>query len=341
MLLEAVEKAVEALGLREGRLLVAVSGGIDSTVLLHALRACRGPDPLDLVAAHIDHGLRGDESVADEAAVRCFAEKLGIDYRMERIDPQAGRLGHTSRTRPTLQEAARSQRYEALGRIARELGARHIATAHNLDDQAETLLLHLLRGCGPDALGGMAEIQPDGLVVRPLLSVSRVRIVDYAREHGIEWREDSSNTNPKYTRNRLRGEWMPGLAAAFNPRLIESLGRLAESQRRDREWIQSLVDEAAPDWIERIDPNSLALTRRGWEALPESLARRLVQRAFREMVAARDFSSTHLERVLDFLRADARARGGAFIELPGGLRLVRKRECYLLRRNGEIPAPPC
>lgn len=331
-LLDAVSSAVEALGLSGRRVLVATSGGVDSTVLLHALDAHAKRARLDLVAAHVNHGLRGAASDADEAAARALARKLDRPFHALHVVPGDERRDHPSRSRPTLQEAARAARYRALRTMAREVDASHIATAHHLDDQVETVLLRLLRGCGPDALGGMPERSRDGIIVRPLLAVSRQQIVDHGAEHGLAWREDASNDDRGYTRNRLRHDWIPGLAQAFNPRLLRAVGDLAEAHRRDREWIETLVSDAAQRFLTVRPGDEVSLSRHGWGDLPEALARRLVQRALHELGAGRDLTRVHLERVLDFLREGPGARGGAMIELPGGLRLTRERERHRLRR---------
>ena len=152
MLEREISQAVTRLGLAGRRVLVAVSGGLDSTALLHLLHAQARRHRLELSVGHVNHGLRGEASDADEAAVRALADALGLPVRSLRADPRPRREGGPSRSRPTLQEAAREARYEALRELAAELGAERIATAHTADDQAETVLLRLLRGSGPDGL---------------------------------------------------------------------------------------------------------------------------------------------------------------------------------------------
>ncbi len=301
-------------------LLVAVSGGVDSMSLAHGLAALDRP----LALAHVHHSLRGAEADADRDFVREQARRLGVPFRSRRVDPRARRASASaSRSRPTLQEAARRLRYDALRGVARELGARTVATAHTLDDQAETVLLRLLRGTGPDGLGGIPETAPLGpgvRVVRPLLAVSRAEVLEFARARGVEWREDPTNDSPAYARNRLRHEWLPGLSEAFNPRLLRAIGNLAEAQRRESEWLEQQLDLEARRRFTREAAGGLCIVPDGWSELPEALARRLARRALHCCGAGREVSRVHLERMLEFLR---RGRPGQRIELPSGLVLTR------------------
>ncbi len=337
MVVREVGRAVGRLGLAGRSLLVAVSGGVDSLTLLCALRELAERRALNLSIGHVNHGLRGADSEADEAAVRELAGELGLGVQVARAEPASLRSGRSSRDRLTIQEAARALRYRALRAMAARERCAHIVTAHNADDQAETVLLRLLRGTGPDGLGGIPERSRDGCVVRPLLRVSRSQIEAFARERALVWREDASNASPAYARNRLRRHWLPALAGEFNPRLLRALCDLAEAQRRDSEWIAGQVEcEAAARFtreglwlrIEAVD----------WGGLPEALARRLVRSALEQCGAGRLTSRIHLERALAFLRS---GRSGTRLELPGGLRLERGAEGFRLGplAAGPVPGP--
>ena len=341
MLLREVSAALERLGLRDRSLLMAVSGGADSTVLAHALHSLAQEFGLKLSIGHVNHGLRGAESEADQAAVGRLAEALGVSLASARIDPERLRRGRSSRERPTLQEAARSLRYQALRRLADEAGADCIATAHTADDQAETVLLRLLRGTGPDGLGGIPERSPDGRIVRPLLRVPRVEVEGFARQRRIAWREDSSNQQLHYARNRLRQRWLPGLARDFNPRLLRAIGDLAEAQQRDSEWIATWVELEAQTRIE--DEGAwLRLDGRDWAQLPAALARRLARLALERCGTRRHVSRVHLQRMLAFLDS---ARPGTHLELPGGVQLICERVGFRLGPVQSAPPgeadPPC
>ena len=328
-LLAELERAARALALGERSILVATSGGIDSTVLAHALRALAERLHLRLALGHVNHGLRGAEADADQAFVEALGEKLGVPVLARRVAPQRLRTGGPSRARPTLQEAARRVRYAALDEMAREAGADHVATAHNLDDQAETVLLRLLRGTGPSGLGGIPERSPDGRIVRPLLGVPRREIERFAAARRLSWREDASNRDPAYARARLRRDWLAGLGQAFNPRWLRAVGDLAEAQRRESEWIEQRVSEEARLRLTR-EGETWWLACEGIEALPAAVARRLARRVLHAAGAGRDCSRRHLERVLTFA---AQGRTGATLELPGGLVLVRTRGCVRLGRG--------
>jgi tRNA(Ile)-lysidine synthase len=321
---------LDRLGMTQGRLMVAASGGRDSMVLLDLVLRSAEALELEVVVGHVNHGLRGAESDEDESHVRGVAEAAGLACPVRRVDPERERLGTSSRERPTLEEAARNLRREALRVMSAETDCDWIATAHHAGDQAETLLLRLLRGTGPDGLAGMAAQSADGGWRRPLLRVLPEAIVGWAEAHGIRWREDASNEDRRFARNRLRLDWIPELSATFNPQLLRTLSDLAEAGRRDLEWIETLVDEAVKGRVE-FGQSGIRFALDGWDALPEALARRLVRRALVEAGLGRDVTRTHLERVLEFLRRGRRAGRDKRLELPGGFCLRRFDDRFELR----------
>lgn len=337
MLLADLAASARVLGLPGARVLVACSGGVDSTVLVHGLHALAGRLGFALAVGHVHHGLRGADADADEASARALASKLGLPFASTRVDPEALRAGRASRTRPTLQEAARRARYDALAAQARELGASCVATAHTRDDQAETVLLRLFRGAGPEALGGIPERSPDGRIVRPLLGVGRDEVLAYARAAGLAWREDPSNRSPRFARSRLRAEWLPGLRESFNPQLLRAVADLAEAERRDAEWLGGIV-EAELARSAREEGDAIWIDPAPWRAWPEGLARRVLRRLLQRAGAGRDVSRVHLLRGLAFLRA---GRRGARLELPGGLSLTHERDGFRLGPVGRRPPASC
>ena len=344
-LLRRLADALVALELEGCHIAVAVSGGVDSTALAWALAELAKRHRIVLSLAHVNHSLRGAESDADEAFVRELAEKLGAAFATRRVAPGTLRAAaDSSRSRPTVQEAARRLRARALREMAAELGADQLATAHTADDQAETVLLRLLRGSSPAGLGGIAPRSSDGFVVRPLLRATRAEVLAYAATRNLCWREDPSNADPSYGRSRLRHTWLPGLRDAFNPQLLRALGDLAEAVRGESDWIdREVAQEAGRRFFEASDGDDgavLDIEPAGWEPemTPDALARRLLRHALHRVGGGRDVTRRHLDRGVAFLRT---ARIGSQLEFPGTLRLERAARGFRLTRARLPSGRPC
>jgi tRNA(Ile)-lysidine synthase len=234
------------------RVAVAVSGGADSLALLHALRVLAGPRRWRLAVLTVDHGLRPG-SAADAAFVADHAKALGLPARLLTLAP--GDLAAHRAAGP--EGAARAARYEALWPAADELGCRWLATGHTLDDQAETVLLQLLRGAGPDGLAGMAV--RSGRLLRPLLGVRRSETRACCAAAGLPWREDPTNATDAPLRNRVRSRLLP-LLENLRPGAAQALARTAGIAADDRAWLEPLVAEAVDS---AVRPN------RPWATLPE------------------------------------------------------------------------
>ncbi|MBR1845918.1 MAG: tRNA lysidine(34) synthetase TilS [Oscillospiraceae bacterium] len=251
------------------RVLCAVSGGLDSMVLLHLLWTWRQAGEISLTAATFDHQLR-PQSEADARFVAdwCRAHEIPCGIGTGDVAVYASEHGQT------VEEAARNLRYAFLERAAEEAGADYIATAHTADDNAETVLLHLLRGSGLTGLGGIPPRR--GRIIRPLLEITRKEIESYARAYDIPHREDESNRDTAYTRNYLRHEVLP-LLREKNPNLAKALGRTAESLRRDEAYLTQLTEEAARRLL-TAEQNAVSIGVSDLNAQPEAIALRLVQR---------------------------------------------------------------
>ena len=216
------------------RVCCAVSGGADSTALLLLVLAANGVGKnalgVGLSAVHVNHGLRGEESDGDQAFVEELCGRLGVPLEVRRVDT-AGRVEVRGET---IEEAARNLRYEVFGGLVAEGRADVVLTAHTLDDQAETVLMKLLRGAWTEGLGGISPVLElgRGRVVRPLLGTGRGELRAYLAERGERWREDSSNADEAFTRNRIRKTVLPVLRGE-NPSIDRTLANLAEVAREE------------------------------------------------------------------------------------------------------------
>ena len=307
--------------LRPGmRLAVGLSGGADSVALLRALAERSGELGLVLHAAHLHHGLRGDEADADLAFAKTLAEQLNIPFHHTQVDtacrsPSQLRIHRRSRAPPALLVVSDN----SCPRVALDA----VATAHTLDDQAETVLAKFLRGAWTEGLSGIHPVIefPEGRIVRPLLAVTRAEIEAYLRALGQSWREDSTNRHLTFTRNRIRHELLP-ILETWNPRLREHLAHMAELARDEEAWWQAELARLAPQLIlpgrpvrggGRATANGLAIDITRLAALHPALQRRLLRQAAEQTGAALDFAATESLRGLALT-----GRAGQKLELVAG-----------------------
>lgn len=253
------------------RLLVAVSGGPDSVALLSILNELAPAWRLTLHAAHINYGLRGEESEEDARFVARLCDRFGVPLHCERVDlAQRGIAGHRS----SIQERARDARYQILARLASVLASDRIVLGHQADDQAETVLMWMLRGAGTAGLAGVPPIR-DSLFIRPLLGVTRDAILQYLWSRELPFRVDSSNAAPIYLRNRIRHALLPAMKR-FNPSVVEGLARQADILREEDAYLQQAA-RAAMATLTRDTDEGTVVDRAGVLALPLALQRRIVR----------------------------------------------------------------
>jgi tRNA(Ile)-lysidine synthase len=284
---------------------VAVSGGADSLALLHALRTLAGPRRWRLAVVTVDHGMRPG-SAADAAFVADHAKALGLPARVCTLIP-----GDLARHRPAGPEgAARAARYEALWPAADELGCPWLATGHTLDDQAETVLLQLLRGAGPDGLAAMAV--RTGRLLRPLLGVRRAETRACCAAAGLAWREDPTNAGDGPLRNRVRHHLLP-LLEELRPGATQALARTAALAADERDWLDPLVATALAVTQVGGQGGGVVLDAAALAGLPVALGRRVVREAARRAGATVPDAAT-TDRVLALAGADDATGTG----WPGG-----------------------
>jgi tRNA(Ile)-lysidine synthase len=277
----AFEAAVRASGMVApgDRVLAACSGGADSVVLVSLLLKLRDTMPLEITVAHFNHGLR-EAAVADEAFVRELARAWVLPFFRGSKDVRA----EARRRGLNLEETARLLRYEFLRNAAGAWGATKIATGHTLNDQAETFLMRIFRGTGLSGLAGIGPVSGEGScpVVRPLLGIAREEIEAYARAEGLTFREDESNADRRYLRNRIRLDLLPELARDYEPRIIEHLARLASLLREEDRLLAGFIGELTDEFITGEGRRAI-LDVRTLSLVPLALRRRVVREFLRRL----------------------------------------------------------
>ena len=317
------------------RILVAVSGGPDSVALLHILAQLRAPLSLELCAAYLDHGLRPTETGNESALVANLAQELGIEWTTGKVDTR-----HVALERKiSLEHAARIVRYEFLRHWAAHFRARSIAVAHTADDQAEQILLRLLRGAGSKGLAGMRLKNND--IIRPLLPIAKQDLLAYLHCHGIDYCEDSSNNELCFTRNRIRHLLLPFLKEHFGPGCQAALIKSCTNLAADEELLETLTTEALEKAVTLQQPVpldteseiSIKIDREKFRAFPQALKRRMVEWMLWQLG-----SQARYAYILDIIKAIDQGRTGSELHLRRGLRLeIRPRDVELSYPAGKRP----
>ncbi|MDK2784674.1 MAG: tRNA(Ile)-lysidine synthase [Bacillota bacterium] len=333
--LDKVRQTVEEHGLfdRGDRVIVAVSGGPDSTALLLALAALSPEYNLHLTVAHLNHMFRGAEAETDARWVEELASRLDLPFVREDADVPA----LIRSTGLTVEQAGRVARYEFYERVARAVGATRVAVGQTLDDQAETVLLHLLRGAGLTGIAGIRPKRPApyGYVVRPLLNVTRAETEAYCAAAGLTPRHDPYNDDLHYLRNRIRHRLLPWLAANINPRIKELLAQAAAIWQAEDDYLADCARTAYREVV-RQEKEAVALAGERLAALPLALRRRVVRLAFAALSdeEARDLAFEHTQALLELAAGSGRA-----LDLPHGVHAERVGAELVLTRPGTTLIP--
>ena len=304
---------------------VAVSGGADSVCLLHALVELAPRWGLQLSVLHLDHQLRGQESREDAAFVRELAAHLGLPFLLREADV-AAEFGN-------LEQAARRARLAffqdamASGAVAR------IAVGHTRSDQAETVLYRFLRGSGTAGLAGIRPVTDQG-VVRPLIEIDRSEVMTYLREHAVAWREDSSNTDPAFARNRIRHGLLPQLAREWNPAIGQTLANTAEWALAEEAYWKTEIDRLAAEHF-TVSRGALLVRTDALTGLPLAAARRLVRRAL-ELVKS-DLLGIEFRHIAEILELAAGHTGAGRVQVPE-LEIRRSFEWLRIARRNQTPS---
>lgn len=292
--------------------LIGVSGGIDSITLLYSLYFLRDGLKCSLMVAHANHGLRGEESDREADFVSGIADELKLPSVIEKLNV----LEYMAERGFSKQAAARELRYDFFKSVANRLSASKIALGHNADDQAETILMRLLRGSGARGLSGIRAMR-DNIIIRPLIEISREEIAEFVRGEGLRYVEDPSNVKSYYVRNRIRNNLIPFLKRDYNPNIVKGLRETAEIIRDEDEFLDNHCSSILPDIISSTEKGVINIDVMKLKGLHVSIQRRVIRKALKMIKGdLLKISAVHMEDIFSLIR---RRTSGKTLCLPDGI----------------------
>ncbi|OGP77656.1 MAG: tRNA lysidine(34) synthetase TilS [Deltaproteobacteria bacterium RBG_16_49_23] len=336
MLVEQVRRAIDRYRLLErgDRVIVGVSAGVDSMVLLHLLNGFRQEFELSLIIAHIHHGLRPVESEREAELVQQVSVRLGLPFEYGTFNvkefKEAGGF--------SLQDAARKVRFQFFHRLLKKYGGGKIALGHHADDQVETVLLRLFRGSGLKGLKGMLPIR-ENRVIRPLLDVWKEEIEAFARENAIPYLIDSSNLKKEYLRNRLRLNLIPLIEQEFQPGFRRAVVRTSILLREENNFIEKEAGEVYQK-ITREEENGVAFKFSSYSSLHQAIQWRFIQKMLEKMDGGSTMDDGEWSDANLIYRRLDRPSASFFLELSHGLCLEKRYDMILLRKERPKTIPP-
>ena len=334
MFVEKVKKTINKYQMLESgdRVIVGVSGGPDSMALLYVLNQIKKRYHVVLKVAHLNHGFRGEEALREAQFVEEMAKKLWIPFELRSFDVPS----YKKTSSLSSQEAARVVRYQFLEEVREQFKASKIALGHNANDQAETLMMWLLRGSGPRGLSGIPPVR-EGVIIRPLIETTREEIEAFIKEREIPFVIDSSNQQDQYLRNRVRHELFPLLREHYNPQLVKSLVQTASILRTEDEYLENIAQDLLKDIVVSRERESVVIDCKGLLALPLAIQLRCLRGALEHVKGdLRQISSTHLYDIIKIVSQDEPHK---LLKLPEGIRVEKSYHHLTVRHQQSAPPP--
>ena len=309
------------------KIVVGLSGGPDSVCLLHILSRLKEELDLEIYAAHLNHQIRGIEAQKDAFYISKLCEEMGITFFIKSINV----LEYCEKNGVSIEEGARKLRYEMFYEIKNNTRANKIAIGHNLNDQAETILMRMMRGTGLQGLKGIEYIR-DGVIIRPILDIERNDIEEYCKQNKLNPRIDKTNLESIYTRNKIRLELIPYMKDNFNSNIIESIVRMGNSLRSDNDYIES---EALIKFkeVSNIKSDSVEINLKPYINLHNSMKVRILRNSIKHILGDTNFiDQRHID---DIIELEDESKIDKVINLPRGIYVYRKKNSIILT-NKEI-----
>lgn len=324
MVFEKVLNTINKYNLIESgdKIVIGISGGPDSVCLLHILNRLKDKLDIELYAAHLNHQIRGIEAQKDALYVSEICKEMGIIYFIKSIDVPK----YCEENSLSIEEGARKLRYEMFDEIKQKTRSNKIAIGHNLNDQAETVLMRIMRGTGLQGLRGIEYIRENS-IIRPLLDIERKDIEQYCEVHNLNPRIDESNLENIYTRNKIRLELIPYMMDNFNTNLIESIVRMSHNLRSDSDYIESEAQSKFSN-ICKVTSDSVNIRIKDFIKLHNAIKVRILRKGIKTILGDTNFiDQKHIEDVMEF---ESESKINKMLTLPRGVFVYRKQDCITL-----------
>ncbi len=327
---KAVAKTIEEFQMLEtgDSVLAAVSGGPDSMALVLTLISLKQQYDLTIGIAHLNHLLRGEDSLKDERFVREFAEKAGLPFFCEQQDVNA----YAGRQRLSVEEAGRQVRYDFFSRVSGRHGYKKIATGHTKNDNAELVLMNLLRGAGPKGLSGIPPVR-DKIFIRPLIRATKPEILGFLKAEHQPFRVDATNTDTAYVRNAIRHRLIPVLESDYNPEIIDALDRLSHILRQEESYLDAEAGKCFKDCLIEEAEDRVLFSKKKLSDLHPAIVNRVIRKGIGKIKKdLRRISLSHMGDILDFC---FNRTSGFSLDLPGQIRIYKKRDVISIKKEAE------
>ena len=308
--------------------LVTVSGGSDSISLVLSLLALKDKYGIKIGIAHLNHMLRGEESLRDEAFVEKFAKKLALPFYCRQIDVK----GHAKKHGLSIEEAGRELRYDFFQHLADQHGYTKIATGHNKEDNAELVLINLLRGAGPKGLSGIPPIR-DEIYIRPMIRISKKEILEFLKSRTQEFMFDSSNDDMAYLRNRIRCKLLPFLQSEFNPEIIDALDRVSNILKIEEDYFKNETQKAFKFCLLKTDTSSVAFSKKNLSDLHPAILNRVLRKAIKKI--KKNLNSISLGHINDIVHFIFTSFSGSSLDLPDRIRVYKDSDTVIFKKENK------
>jgi len=316
--------------------LACVSGGPDSVALLNILSILSPRFNIKIGVAHLDHSLRGKDSDQDAKFVESLALKLDLPFHIQKRHVQK----YAEKEKLSIEDAGRKARYDFFLNISEKMGYSRIATAHHAGDNAELILMNMLRGAGKSGLSGIPPIRGTGgkSIIRPLIHLSKNEIHTFLSENGLHYVQDSTNHDTKYLRNRIRHNLIPEMKSSYNPKIVEALNRMGTIIQNEENWIEKIVDSEMKGLISQENESAIRCAASHLMEKPLPLRRRIVRSLIRQVKGdLKQMTYDHIDSILHLIERDL---SEGQVHLPDEILIEVSAGQVLISKKKRIARPP-